>query len=89
MAKPKEKAPGDFRQPGAGPERFIKARTFSPMELPAREAVEVYVSDSGNVCIKQPLWPDDDQVVVIHPDDAPRVAQFIMQAERQARRQKS
>ena len=46
------------------------------MEL--REAIEVYVSQSGNICIKQesPLG-EEDQIVALEPEQVPKVVKWL------------
>lgn len=49
--------------------------------IPVRYGCEVYVSDTGNVCIRQkPCELDDWETVILHPSIVPAVLSLMKQA---------
>lgn len=46
--------------------------------------IEVYVSDSGFVCLKQNGYPDEDDVVCIHPAQVDTVVEWMNRAKAEA-----
>lgn len=46
--------------------------------IPPREAIEVFVNENDTISIKQiSLMGQDDCVVAVHPEDVPRLIQFL------------
>lgn len=39
--------------------------------------IEVYLSQTGLVCIKQKNWPDEDAIVTVRRDDVPDLIDHI------------
>jgi hypothetical protein len=55
-----------------------------PKVIEERKEVEVYAGDMGHVCIKQNGYPDEDSIIVVHPDDVSTLIQFLQEAQAEA-----
>lgn len=54
--------------------------------IPERYGCEVYVSDVGNVCIRQKFDPHlDFETVIMHPDIVPTVLSLLQEALAEAK----
>jgi uncharacterized protein YlxW (UPF0749 family) len=49
-----------------------------------RKEVEVYAGDMGHVCIKQNGFPDDDSIIIVHPDDVTKLIEYLQEAQAEA-----
>ena len=49
-----------------------------------RKEVEVYAGQNGHVCIKQSNYPEEDALVVLHPDDVTGLIEFLKEAQAEA-----
>jgi hypothetical protein len=49
-----------------------------------RREVEVYVGQKGHVCIKQLNYNDEEMLVLLHPDDVPRLIEFLKESQAEA-----
>ena len=49
-----------------------------------RREVEVYVGQKGHVCIKQVGFEGTDMIVMMHPDDVPRMIDFLKESQAEA-----
>ena len=49
-----------------------------------RKEVEVYAGQNGHVCIKQSNYPEEDALVVLHPDDVASLIEFLKEAQAEA-----
>lgn len=49
-----------------------------------RKEIEVYAGQKGHVCIKQANWPDEDSLIVMHPDDVTSLIQYLKDAQAEA-----
>ena len=56
-------------------------------KIPPRPGLEVFVNEGGTVSIKQiesgyPI--DDESIVIVHPDDVPRLIKMLEEARDEA-----
>ena len=49
-----------------------------------RREVEVYVGQKGHVCIKQVDFEGTEMTVVMHPDDVPRMIDYLKESQAEA-----
>jgi hypothetical protein len=47
--------------------------------MEARLAVEVYVSETGHVCIKQDDPMDEPSIVALEPNQVPRIIEWLQE----------
>ena len=45
--------------------------------MPSRDAVAVYVSEKGYVCIKQENLHEDDSIIMLQPDQVPTIMTWL------------
>lgn len=48
--------------------------------MPGRDPLEVYISEAGNICIKQDApygMGEEDKVIVLEPSQVPTVIQWL------------
>lgn len=55
-----------------------------PKVIEECKEVEVYAGDMGHVCIKQNGYPDEDSIIIIHPDDVTKLIQYLQEAQAEA-----
>ena len=55
-----------------------------PRIIEERQQVEVYAGDKGHVCVKQNGYPEDDSIIIVHPDDVTKLIQFLQEAQAEA-----
>lgn len=49
-----------------------------------RKEVEVYAGQRGHVCIKQIDFKEEEMLVLLHPDDVPRLIEYLKEAQAEA-----
>lgn len=77
-AETKKPAPGSNRTRVTEEQSNLHtSEDVHPWTIPARDAIQVFTSESGNVVIRQPTYPGDDDVVIVHPDDVPRLVRML------------
>ncbi len=47
------------------------------MKLPARDAIEAYVSADGHICLRQSSELIDDAIIMLLPHDIPQVVEWL------------
>ena len=51
----------------------------NPLRIEPRPGLEVFLNEGGRISIKQIAWNDEDAMVVVHPDDVPRLIELLKQ----------
>jgi len=51
--------------------------------IEARPGLEIFVNKGGNISIKQ-IDREGEDLVVVHPDDVPRLIELLRQAQEEA-----
>lgn len=54
-------------------------------KIQARDGIEVFVNQGGTISIKQDNMLDDEEIVIVHPDDVDRLIEFLRDAKEEAR----
>lgn len=54
----------------------------------AMQEIEVYVAESGNICIKREIPMEDDYIIDVHPDQVPILIQWLREAMRESKQMK-
>lgn len=49
-----------------------------------RREIEVYAGQKGHVCIKQEDDKGEEMLVIVHPDDVPRLIDYLREAQAEA-----
>lgn len=49
-----------------------------------RREIEVYAGQKGHVCIKQEDYKGEEMLVIVHPDDVPRLIDYLREAQAEA-----
>lgn len=57
---------------------------MSNLRLEPRPGLEVFVNQSGSITIAQIEHPQEKNLVVVHPDDVPRLIEMLQTAREDA-----
>ncbi len=47
--------------------------------MEARYATEVYISEAGNICIKQDVPMEEETLIVLEPAQVPRIIEWLQE----------
>ena len=61
-----------------------EAGTSMAPVIEERREIEVYAGQKGHVCIKQDDYKGEEMLVIVHPDDLPRLIDYLREAQAEA-----